>query len=130
MPSRNPFESLKDAQYRPQLGSSKTPVRDPQTSPLYQRTSFSSPTVEPHSRRKDPADLVSQPPLKHPGNNLPTTTAADRDIEASDDGSHKRDMLLDRRHDVVLDTNPVAVEQEQKASEGSDTRPASHKEMD
>ncbi|KAJ2682592.1 hypothetical protein GGH99_004679, partial [Coemansia sp. RSA 1285] len=132
MPSRNPFESLKDAQYRPQLGSSRTPVRDPQTSPLYQRTSFSSPTVEPHSRRKDPANLVSQPPLEHPGNDLPTTTAADRDTEASDDDSRRRNMLPDGRHDVVLDISPVAVEQEQeqKALEHTDIQPASRKEVD
>ncbi|KAJ1906743.1 hypothetical protein LPJ81_001180 [Coemansia sp. IMI 209127] len=61
VPSRNPFESLKDSQYRPQLGSSRAPVRDANTSPIYQRTSLSSPVVEPLSRRKDTTGSEFQP---------------------------------------------------------------------
>ncbi|KAJ2549603.1 hypothetical protein EV175_004384, partial [Coemansia sp. RSA 1933] len=77
VPSRNPFESLKDSQYRPQLGSSRAPVRDANTSPIYQRTSFSSPVVEPLSRRKYTVDSELRP-LPH------ADRAASPGAEASD----------------------------------------------
>ncbi|KAJ1837371.1 hypothetical protein LPJ57_011445, partial [Coemansia sp. RSA 486] len=47
--------------YRPELGSSRYPVRESQISPSYQRTSFSSPVVKPDGPilRKNPAGIAA-----------------------------------------------------------------------
>ncbi|KAJ1772042.1 hypothetical protein LPJ74_001777 [Coemansia sp. RSA 1843] len=105
VPSRNPFESLKGSQHRPQLGSSRAPARDAQASPVYQRTSFSSPVVKPHSRREDMADSELQPPSQTDKSATSNAVAENRTAEdsASAGDRAQKDLDLDERQPLISD---------------------------
>ncbi|KAJ1724900.1 hypothetical protein LPJ53_000898 [Coemansia erecta] len=102
--SSQPFRQQQQQQQqhlneRAELGSSRYPIRDPQLSPLYQRTSFSSPLVKPNDVPSR-AQLTSATALPEPDDlMLPPTTV--QTLQPTQKYGHIAELDVDNDPDVL-----------------------------